>query len=248
VSKFIDRLKQVLQPAPQPMGFRPSNSVSSRPKIQLVANLSTDAGALENRLAVADAIILPASQHISTEIVWGIETKKGILEEVKQAKEAGADFVVLTTGGTVIPTGQEIGKILRVESSITDVLLRTINELPIDAVLIEDNASDLLLTWQRLMLVHRFAGFLSKSLLLPVLPGITAEELKLIWETGVSGVVIDISSKTDTAALKNLRQIINELPFQSPKKREKLSAVLPHIAEEVHKEEPDKDDDDDDED
>lgn len=213
MSKFIDRLKQVFQSAPQQLGFRAANNVSSRPRIQLVVNLYGSARTLAKHLTVADALCLSGSQHGNSEIVWGVRLDKGVLEEANQAKEAGADFVILPASGTVLPPAQEIGKILQVESSITDVLLRTLNELPLDAVLLEEKESESGLTWQRLMLIHRFVSILSKPVLISIPLSTKADELQLIWEAGMSGVVVEVSSESDAAELKNLRQVIDGLSF-----------------------------------
>jgi hypothetical protein len=245
MNKFIERLKQVLQSAPQPMGFRTANNVASRPRIQLVARVDGSFKTLASRLTSADALILPVFQQGNKDIIWGLQIDEGSVEEATQAKKAGADFVVFNIGGTVLPPEPEIGKILKVDAAITDTMLRTLNELPLDAFLVEDKENGQTFSWQRLILIHRFAGFFNKPLLISVPLTVTADELKIIWEAGVSGVAVDIGSEADATALKNLRQIINKLPFPVQKKK-KLTPTLPHIVEEAPHEEPDEDDDDDD--
>ena len=246
MSEFIDRLKQVFQPPPPPMGFRPKSTDDTRPKIQLVAHVRNYPQSQIENLA-ADAIITSELKPVKTDILQGLWMDKGNLEKVDKAIESGADFVVLPSSGVILPADKKIGKILQINSSVTDVLLRTINDLPLDAVLIdEDNENDGSVTWQKLMLYRRFTGMLTKPVLATISSAVTAAELQLMWEARVSGVIIDIKSASDTAALENLRNLINGLKYPSLKKQEKVMPILPQAASKTEKlEEPDEDDDDD---
>jgi len=115
---------------------------------------------------------------------------KGEREEVEKSIKSGVDFVILPANGEVLPSDKKLGKILQIESAISDVLLRTVNELPVDAVLIsEDKENGRGLTWIRLMLIHRFSSLLNKPLLIEVLPDICETDLQQIWEAGISGLL-----------------------------------------------------------
>ena len=82
----------------------------------------------------------------------------------------------------------EIGKILEIESSLSEGLLRAANELPIDAVLITtEQEGEYFLTWHHLMLFQRFANLLTKPLFVSIPSSVTANELQALWETGVDG-------------------------------------------------------------
>lgn len=247
MSKFIDRLKQVFQPPPPPMGFRPKNVGDIRPKIQLVAHLHNYPQSQIENLAAADAIVMSGTKTIKNDILHGIWLTDGTFEEVDKAIETGADFAVLPASGAILPSDKKIGKVLQINSSVTDVLLRTVNDLPLDAVLIgEDSEKDGSITWQKLMLCRRFTGMLTKPVLAPISPAVTAAELQLIWEARVSGVIIDVKSATDIAVLENLRKLINGLQYPSLKRQEKLTPILPQAVANTEKpEEPDEDDDDD---
>ncbi len=248
MSKFIDRLKQVSQPLPPQMGFRLKNSESARPKIQLVASLHDYPQSLVNKLSAADAIVVTETKPFNSDTLWGIRLGKGVLEEVDKAIETSADFAILPSGGVVLPSDRKIGKILQINSSVTDVLLRTVNDLPVDAVLVtEDSEGGGAITWQELMLCRRFTGMLTKPVLVTIPPVVTTAELQLIWETGVSGVMVDVKSASDANILDTLRELINGLQYPSPKKRDRLTPILPQAVTKTEKsEEPDEDDDDDD--
>ncbi|MFC2016393.1 hypothetical protein ACFLUF_01640, partial [Chloroflexota bacterium] len=127
----------------------------------------------------------------------------------------------------------EVGRILEVEASLGEGLLRAANELPIGAVLIAgEQREDYSLTWQHLLLFRRFADLLTKPLLVSVPSNVTAGELQALWEAGVEGVVVEVTVEQPQDRLKELRQVIDKLPFPSPRQREKTEALLPRISPE----------------
>ena len=246
MSKFMERLQQVFQPPPQSMGFKTAKAEQKRPKIQLVVNVAGGKSkSPAKELEEADALVLPASGVGVDKTIWGMWLSRGNAEEVEKSIKSGADFIILPADGEVLTPDKKIGKILQIEASITDVLLRTINELPLDAVLLsEDKESGLPFTWKRLMLIQRFSSLLNKPLLIEVLPSVTDIELQQIWEAGVSGVVVTVDTEQSEAIAPNIRNIIDKLSFPSRRKKEKSLAILPRV--ESKPEEPEEDDGDDD--
>jgi len=245
MSKFIDRLKQVSQPPAPAMGFRSNSNQTARLKLQLAVVVSNGLG---ESGGAADAIIVTRPKTAVEGRLWGVWLKKGDLAEVDKATEAGADFVVLPSSGAVIPADRKIGRVLQVSPSITDVMLRTVNDLPVDAILLSDDKDAAMdITWQRLMLFQRFAGLAQKPVIVPVPVSATAAELQLVWETGVSGILVEAKDTPDAEALAKLREAIDGLQFPSRKRKEKPSAVLPQVTvkeEHEEEEEPDEGDDD----
>ena len=248
MSKFIERLQQVTMPPSQSMGFKTAKAEQARPRIQLVVNVT--GGNLRSQskeLDEADALVLPITAVDVSKIISGMWLTKGNAEEVEKSIKSASDFIILPADGVVLLPDKKIGKILQIEAAITDILLRTVNELPIDAVLLtEGHESGLVLTWKRLMLIQRFSSLLNKPLLIEVLPSVTDTELQAIWEAGVSGVIITADTEQAKTVIQNLRKVIDKLSFPSRRKREKSLAIVPHI--ENKPEEPEKDDDGDGED
>ncbi len=241
MSRFIDRLNQASQSGPQSMGFRVGKSESSQPKMLLVAKLAeVDVDSLADYVAGADAGLLPLSlspsgaenlskaSQAAPDIPWGGWLRDISAKEVKQIKKIGCDFVVFPAADTslAMPQGSEVGRILEVEASLNEALLRTIGELPVDAVLIAGEEKDgHFLTWQHLMLFQSFADAVAKPLLISVSSGVTADELGLLWEAGVSGVIVEVG----VGGLKGLRQAIDKLTLPQQGRRGKARALLPHI-------------------
>lgn len=237
MSKLIDKLIKVSQPQPQAMGFK-AVKTEPRPKLQLIAKL---ANVEVKELPAADAIILNASETRNTKSIWGVRGAKNGLEDIDKLIKSGADFVILSTDGEIIPADKKIGKVLEIEASITDILLRTVSELPVEAVFLSNG--ELAITYKRLMLIQRFASLVNKPLLVEVPPDVTEPELQLVWETGATGIVVTVNAEQAEAVTKNLRKIIDKLWYPSRRKREKSVVTLPHISPPA--EEPEEDEEED---
>jgi len=249
MSRFIDKLSQVSRNVSQYMGFRKTQPASEKPKILLIASLAgTSVGGLVDYVAGADAGLLRIPKLSSgaktlkemsqavTDIPWGGWLRNTDQSGIKQMAKAGCDFVVFPAANTPLALLQndEIGKILEVESSLSEGLLRAVNELSIDAVLIAaEQEGEYFLTWHHLMLLQRFANLLTKPLLVSIPPNVTATELQALWGAGVDGVVIEVGAGQPADRLKKLRQVIDKLAFPSQRKRGKAEALLPHIGSEA---------------
>jgi len=231
------------------MGFRPAQLASEKPKILLIASLiqasadsladymvGADAGLLRIPRLSSGAKILREMSQTVPDIPWGGWLRNIDQGGIKQMAKAGCDFVVFPAAITPLALLQngEMGKILEVESSLSEGLLRAVNELPIDAVLIAgEQGSEYFLTWHHLMLFQRFADLLTKPLLASIPANVTANELQVLWEVGVDGAVMEVGAGQSPDKLKELRQLIDKLAFPLQRKREKTEVLLPHISREV---------------
>lgn len=247
MSKLIDRLNQAAKAMPQSIGFRAAHTVSTKPKILLIASLAQDKNVdnLADFITGADAVLLtvarsgrgartmPQVASSAPDIPWGGWLEDINAKEIKSLVEAGCDFIVFpATAALAIPQDDgKIGKILQVETSLNEGLLRAVNELPIDAVLLADKpGEEPFLTWHHLMLFQRFADLLTKPLLVSIPLNVTADELQALWETGVDGVVVAVAAGAPVGRLAKLRQTIDKLTLPT-RKRGQTEALLPHIGE-----------------
>jgi hypothetical protein len=252
MSKFIEKLSRLSQGTTQPLGFRLSQSTPPRPKIQLVASLNQeDAESLVNHITGADAALLRISNLNSgsqtlkkvsqdlADIPWGAWLKTSGQAGINPLIKAGCDFVIFPTNTPLtVFTKEEVGKVLEVEASLSDGLLRVLNGLPIDAVFFAaEGKTEVSLTWQHLMFFQRLGDWLTKPLLVPVPAKVTGDELQTLWAAGVDGVVVAVTSELSPERFKELRQVINELTFPAPRRRGKPEPLLPRIRAEAEKEE-----------
>lgn len=246
MSRFIDKLNQVSQAVPQSMGFGTVQKVSSKSRMLIIADLAqANVSGLADYVAEADAGLLRISNlsegaiklreicEVVSGIPWGSWLKDVGQGGIEQLVEAGCDFVVFPPANTPLAINQDtkLGKILQVEASLSEGLLRTVNELPVDAVLTAgEQEGEHFLTWHHLMLFQRLADLLIKPLLVSVPPNVTAYELQTLWETGVEGVMIKVGVGQPEGRLKELRRVIDKLTFTSKRKRGKAEALLPYIS------------------
>ncbi len=224
------------------MGFMARQSAFVKAKIQLVVALAEESQALPgDALAGADALFLPASKFSSgaeainkmsqlmPEVPFGLWLPDSRELSAEEMAKINCDFVVFPAMTTPLKLfeNNKAGKILELEASVSDVLLRTANELPVDAVLINhEDKGDYLLTWQHLMLFQRFAALLAKPLLARVSSNVTAAELKALWQGGVDAIVVEVGTGSPAGKLTELRRVIDQTDFPFPRKRQKAEARL----------------------
>jgi len=249
VSRFIDKLNEVLRTVPQPVGFRTTQSASPKPKMLIVAGLAqANVDGLADYVAGADAGLLQMSglssgakglQKISkvvSDIPWGVWLRSIDQKGIKQIVKAGCDFVVFSAASTSLAMlqGDEGGKILQVEASVGEGLLRAVDELPVDAVLIDGEREEQhFLTWHDLMIFRRFTALLTKPLLVCIPPDVTASELQALGEAGVSGVIVRVGVGQPVEMINELRQTIDKLTFPLGRRRRGVGVLLPYISGET---------------
>lgn len=239
MSVFVERLENLLKGEQQPIGFGARQAVSPGKKIQVVACLSQESGDVDDIITGADAVLLCTSKAdtaagliekitaASSDIPCGIWLRGSGKTETKQIAKVKSDFLVFPAAGTPLTAieSYEGGKIVEVEPSVDAGILRTVNTLPVDAVLAGgDEKEGDALTVQRLMMFQRFADIVTKPLLVPVPGKVTGKELLALWEAGVSGVVVEADGKD---RIKKLRQEIDKLDFPSQRRRDRSDVVLP---------------------
>jgi hypothetical protein len=241
MSKLIDKLIHNAETVSSPIGFRASRAAPSKPKMALIARIeATESTApLADYAAGVDAVIMaPAStgkiaKNSLSSTVWGLWLEGKNVPQLKSYIQAGADFAILPLDSAFdLPDIEKAGKILLVESSLSEGLIRTINELPADAVLLaDDEEAAPVITWHRLMLCQRLADLLAKPLLATVPVSIGRDGLQALWRAGVDGVVITVKAVKQAEKFKELRQIVDKTDFPA-RPRRRVAALLPHIAEE----------------
>ena len=220
------------------MGFRTSKPAETglplliigRAVIKTTASTAKSVSGVDAVLVYADKADLTAENAQKTakafgDIPWGIYLEESG-EETKALIEAGCDFVVFLPTARIIdlPQEEKTGKIVQVDSSMDDGLLRAINDLPADAVLVTDTLeNNETLTIHQLMIYRHLANFISKPLIVPVAASITEAELKALQDADIDGVMVEMEGES----LKELRETISKLPPRSAKKRYKAGVLLP---------------------
>jgi hypothetical protein len=192
-----------------------------------------DAGLLQAGTLSAGVKALQKASTAVPDIPWGLLLADAEVAGMEEMVQAGCDFFVFSVANTSLDLfdGDEVGKILQVDTSLGDSLVRSINELPVDAVLLVMGQEESPLTWYSLMQVQRLSGFLTRPLLVYVSQAITPVELQALDGVGVAGVVVGASVGQEVGKLKELRQAIDESASLPKSKRGKVNALVPRIGE-----------------
>lgn len=244
MSRFIDKLKVASGEETQPMGFGLGKSTREKPRMQLVASpASLDLERL-SALSDADAGIVQVSSSADVKILeklcqngsipWGRWLRKTGAESNAKLTKAGCDFIVFSPADTpaMMPKEEKLGKILEVDPALSESLLRTIEDLPVDAVLAAGGKEDSF-TWWDLMHFRRLVGLAGKPLLVQVSSRVTADELQSLWDMGVTGLVVKLENEPAWERLSALRQEVDKVTYCESRKRAKRTVLLPRISAET---------------
>jgi hypothetical protein len=239
MSQLIEKFKKASSGMGQPMGFRATRPAAAAPRLLLIAGLK---GALPDKpgdsFDGADAVMVrldeaPGEKTMrkmaeSLELPWGLYLEDDSDGLIEKAAKSGLDFVVFSTADRVgaVPDDKRVGKVLELESAMDDGLLRTVNDLPVDAVLISDGPESGPLLWHQLMVFQHLANLFPKPLIVPTPADLSAEELKALWEAGVDGILV-AADVARPGGLKGLRQAIDKLPARTGRKSGRPQVVLP---------------------
>jgi hypothetical protein len=229
------------------MGFRATQPSSDKTRILFIVSLTnTDVDSLADRVAGADAGLLRLAKlssgakalekvsQLVPDIPWGGWLEGINEEEVEQMTKIGFDFVVFPPAGTslAILKDNKAGKILNINTLISEDLLAAVNELPVDAVLVSgEQEKDYFLTWQHLMFFQRCSDLLTKPLLISIPSNASTTELQALWEAGANGVVVKTESEQPIGRLTELRQAIDKLALPRPRKLKKTRPLLPYTSQ-----------------
>ncbi len=234
MSKLIDRLNQTTKGTSGSLGFQVTRTAAAKPKIRLLARVSKvgnasqlvedidGADGLLISLPKADAKTMKMVAEATGDIPWGWRLENSPGETVKMVLKGGADFIVFPSDAVLhVPEADSPGRILEVESSLSEGMVRAINELPVDAVLATDeDGTGPALTWRHLMRYARLAELLRKPLLVPITPEAGTGDFQALWKAGIAGVVA-------TGRIKELRGIIDQTAFP-PRQRGEMGALVPY--------------------
>ncbi|MBC8279943.1 MAG: hypothetical protein H8E48_04070 [Chloroflexi bacterium] len=258
MSKFIDRLDEIIEGAPARMGFGPPRSEKT-PGLALVVQVSNShkTGAATAKEVSPDGILVSGLTGPSqaddfkdtlSDVIWGIRTDSLSTDDAKAFEEAGSGVLAFQLKGTSIGavSSEDAAKILCIDTDLDLEELRDINALPVDAVIFPLSGASSSWTLDDLAKVARISGRLGKYLLAEVTEPPTADDLKVLRTAGINGLVLDVSVGKD--ALETLKTSLMGMPKAGPEKSGRSNAILPGAAYSAQEEEvpaPEHEEDDD---
>jgi hypothetical protein len=246
MSRLIKKLTKIRQAEPQPMGFAMSRSVTESTGMQLLAYITSDnVDKLSDSLGSADAVLVEVTKSDAVSSLericqakdgapcggWIKSSNSGTL---KKALNIACDFVVFPAVTQLIALPKEkMGRILEVDPAWTEALLRTVNDLPVEAILIAGKDAEIVITLNRLMLLQRLLYAVNKPILAAVPANITETELQTLWDMGISGLIVEVNDAESARVISELHQIIEKLAPPAFRKKGRASAILPRLSAEA---------------
>jgi hypothetical protein len=240
MSRLIDKLKRLRQSEPQPMGFMAGKTTVEKTRMQLVALVAAeDLDKVSAGLDSADACLVEIARpdglgalekacQLKDAAPAGGWIKSADGTTLKKAFSAACDFLVFPSSVPVTAAQTEkVGRVLELDITLSEGLLRTVNDLPVDAVLVAGKADGSSLTLDRLMLIQRLVYMVNKPVLVTVPLLLTSPELQALWDIGVAGVVAGVDDEKSGEKLSELRKAIEKLNPPAFRKKSRMSAVLP---------------------
>ena len=242
MSQLIDKLTHVRKPEPQPIGFMAARTAAEKPGMQLVAVVKTDSLDIASQgLKSADAVILEINTPDDAgvlekkcqgddKVIFGGWLKAGNSEVLDSLMKSGCDFAVFSPAAPLSITADEkIGRILELDITLSEALLRTVNDLPVDGVLVSGREPETGLTIDRLMQLQRLMNNVRKPVIVPVADDIARDDLQALWNMGITGAAVEVIDQKTAGKLDALRKVMKSLSPAEIRKKEKTSALLPRL-------------------
>lgn len=230
MSKLVDKLKNTSQGGAAPIGFK-SAALPKLPPLLLIGEITlpTELKELGHSL---DAVLLKAGgkdkdiedikqlKSALGDVPYGAALKSVTEKTLAQLKEASCDFVVLTPPETSasLLLEEDLGKIVVVDPSWPDINLRTLESLPVDAILVESLAEKSSLSLQSLLELRRFSFLTGKPLIVRLSYPTPGKDLSALLSVQARALLIPIKSEKDVPEISRLRSVIENLPRTKPKK------------------------------
>ncbi len=239
MSKLVDRLENLSKESVEPMGFTATARRNKGiPMLFIAALPKVDIHLAQKIGNSADAIVVPVNDlekelgslknmaETAKELTWGVwfKGKNPILD----LKELDADFAIFEPENmsAAILRMEEMGKIAEVLPSVPEGLGGSIEELPIDAVLVSSSAS--FISVHELMSFHWITDLTCKPLLVVLTMELSAEDLSSLWDAGVQGVVVPVKTAADKDKLLEWRKALSDMPVK--RTGGKISPLLPRLS------------------
>ena len=237
MSKLIERLEKVGTVAPAPMGFAASRAPERAPAL-LMLSLSGAKDAASDSQADGFIVSVPkatkpqlkAARKATGDRLWGLWPDATTGVSLVDVKDHGGDFVVFSSLDTPseLLADEEIGRLFVVPVELPEELGHSMEEFPVDAVVISGLEDASPLTVKALMQVRAVRDFVPRPLLLLRAKPLSRGELVVLQEVGLQGVVVN-SSNVGAEDAARMSEDIKGLPPRR-QKRDNPGALLPRIS------------------
>ena len=241
MSQLIKKLRQVSESTAPSLGFKTAAASSARPMLLIAVvsegDLSGLAGITEAKVDAVMVLSQDLKKDIETfktmakdlgDIPWGIQPESIAGEDIKELIEAGGDFV--TFAASKAPAAlleEETGKVIRLSLPLDDGLIKTIDQMPIDTILLDLRGEGGTLTVSHLIECQRLSLSTRKPVMTAVDLKLDNRDLQALWEAGINGVAVEAKTELKPELLR-LHQAIEAIS-KTPRKSGERRTMLPRL-------------------
>lgn len=233
MGKLLQLLDDISQGIPKPFGFLAKERSIGRAFLFIATGVMSDPSFVQKLRDVQfDAVVLnpfdeknesAGLKELHQRIAVGVRG-----DQLPLKNEKDVDFEIFSSDGTLAAALAQEDRtvVMELDPDLDDKVLRTIEDLPVDAFLVSLTEVENL-NIQHLMRISRIHMYHSKHLLLelPILP--SRDELRILKEIGVSGLVI-CAAEHAVKDLQALSAMLDQLPSKPLRKRsERPTGTIP---------------------
>lgn len=193
------------------------------------AKIAADASA-DASLILKEGVSVKAVRQMieaNDDVPLGVFVKGMSVEETDELVSQGCDFVVFDIKApSAVLHKEEAGRILVIEPSLDMGLLRAVNSLEVDGVLVHIGGGSPFVAVEHLLVCRRLVELLEAPVMMALPCSVTKAELTGIWQAGVDGVVAPPSQAAEP--LLEFKKMIGDLPKVARGRRAKVDVRLPH--------------------
>ncbi len=235
MAKLADLIQRASRPKSAPLGFA-SARTKPTPSMIVVAQVSADwkAAASKAIAAGAEVVLLsgsPTEADIKATAEVAADNPCGLIASpgatLDTLSDNGIDFVVLDSDApaSALQT-EDLTFLLKVGEEISDIQLRTVEPLPVDALVLDTPPGTF--TIGRQMELQRITGLARKPMLMSPAPGASQDDLLSLRDSGVMLLSVDMSASGAAETLGQLAKLVADLPQRRSRQRgEKGEVTLP---------------------
>jgi len=256
MSKIIEYLEKIGSVTPTPIGFGTSKPTDKFPQIALAA--LADVNSLNKKQASDfDFIVVRTQKNTKTmlkttkatlkEQIWGIWTNHTSTDSFEAMATEGCDFFTISNFSepAEILASENLGKLIVVPLDTPEELAHSINDIPVDAIILSGLEETTSLSIIDAMHIRSIRDLLSKPVILLRFNPLQKNDVKVIRDLGIQGILLDIQN-IKPKELQSMKDDIAKLPPSKTKSNQTRAAIIPTMSTHDHQEYDDDDNDDDD--
>lgn len=235
MEKLADLIQRASRPKAAPLGFA-SARTKAAPSMIIVAQINAGwKAAASDAIAAGASVILlsgsPQEADVKSAAAAAADNPCGLIANDTAKLDAlsknGIDFVVLDSEApaSALQT-EDLTFLLNVNEDISDIQLRTIDSLPVEALVLDTPPATF--TIGRQMELQRMTGLARRPMLMSPAADVSRDDLLSLRDSGVMLLAVDMSASGAAGTVAQLAKLVEALPPRRSRPRgEKGEVSLP---------------------